>query len=636
MKKIIGSFFVSIFILTCIGIYLFTSIHKYKDESKWVNHTYEVLSDAQNAISSLQDIESSCRGYVITGKANYLDRYHVSLARIGSTYDHLKYLTRDNFTQQLRLDSIHELFQTKIDFAKKVILLRGGGTPDAAKELVATDAGENTMKQIQATIKRFTANENNLLAARLKKTEERFSTVVSIIVLCIVISIISVIITFYFFIFFYKRQMDSEKKVVQSERLIKSFLETLPVGVFIVRTDGQPYYVNSKSTEILGKGISYDTRDQGISEIYQVYQAGTNVLCPLEKLPVSRALNGETLSNLEDLEIQKNGTRHPLRISATPVRNNENQIEYSIAVFEDITLEKQKEAELRNAKELTFLHQIESAKKESEIERLKNSELKLANQQIEKKNREILDSIEYAKYIQDTLLSSQEEINRNFSDSFILSRPKDIVSGDFYWHYKIADTQLLALADCTGHGVSGAFMTIVGNNLLERIADANKIHEPNLILQKLNASLNNTYKKSNGHLDVNSGMDIALCSIDFSQLKLKYAGTHSSIYIVRNKKLIEIKGDRITLGAKADAAITQQERQLEKGDILYLFSDGYVDQKGGELHKKFYYQPFQALILQVSSLTMSEQKQALDKVIDEWMTNEKQVDDITVIGVKIS
>jgi serine phosphatase RsbU (regulator of sigma subunit)/tetratricopeptide (TPR) repeat protein len=299
---------------------------------------------------------------------------------------------------------------------------------------------------------------------------------------------------------------------------------------------------------------------------------------------------------------------------------------------------KEEVSSLESAKKIenmTLLRQIESMQKESEIERLKNVELKTAYQEIEDKNRNILDSIEYAKYIQETLLSHEEDIKQSFPDSFVFFKPKDIVSGDFYWHHRIDDKALIAAVDCTGHGVPGAFMSLAGNNMIDHIVKVKQVYEPALVLHELNNSIAHTFKDEDERVSLKNGMDIAFCSIDLNTLQLKYAGAHNSIYVVRAGELTEVRADRIAMGNQLDQVFEQHTFQLENNDIIYLFSDGYADQKGGEHRRKFYYPPFKQLLLDISSLPMNEQREALYYTIKEWMKRENQIDDMTVMGIRV-
>ena len=284
---------------------------------------------------------------------------------------------------------------------------------------------------------------------------------------------------------------------------------------------------------------------------------------------------------------------------------------------------------------INLLRQMELIKSESEIQRLRNVELKKAYEQIEVKNRSILDSIQYAQYIQELLLPSHAELQVHFPESFIYYKPKDIVSGDFFWIHRSGDTVLIAAVDCTGHGVPGAFMSLVSNNMLDVIVKQNGVVNPALILFELNNIIFNTFLRSNDPHAMKGGLDISLCTIDVRSGKIIFAGVHSSIYVISGGEFIEVKGDKIMMGAKPDQIFSISEREFNLGDQIYLFSDGYADQRGGDKRQKFYYPPFKQLLLDISTLSMAEQKTALYYTMNEWMKNEQQMDDMMIVGVRL-
>lgn len=251
------------------------------------------------------------------------------------------------------------------------------------------------------------------------------------------------------------------------------------------------------------------------------------------------------------------------------------------------------------------------------------------NKELNYKNLQITDSIAYAKRIQKAVLPSKEEFSTNFSDSFIFYKPKDVVSGDFHWFAKTGDLLIFAVADCTGHGVPGAFMSIIGNNLLDNIVSVLGITQPDEVLNKLNKG------KS---FELADGMDIALCSINLKTNKMMFSGAHSPLYHVRSGKLEEHKGDRLHLGNLENTKgknFSLVELDLQKGDTLFLFTDGYADQKGGVNGKKFFYQPFRQLLLDNNSQSMKVQKEILTNTMNDWKRDMPQLDDMLVMGVKI-
>lgn len=262
---------------------------------------------------------------------------------------------------------------------------------------------------------------------------------------------------------------------------------------------------------------------------------------------------------------------------------------------------------------------------------------------IEENNRDIRDSINYAKRIQHAILPSIEHIDTVLPNFFIHFQPKDIVSGDFYWQAQVSTTPLdgsppekiivIAAVDCTGHGVPGALMSIIGSTILNQTITSTAVNSPAEALDYLNRELNNNLK------DIRDGMDMALVAINFRKLVLQYAGANNPIYIVRNKVLTELKPDKQAIGNDADHShnkkFTNQVFNLEKNDTIYLFTDGYADQFGGPKGKKFGYRNFQNLLVEISDLPMAEQKTKLQHAHWDWKGRLDQVDDICIIGIKI-
>lgn len=284
---------------------------------------------------------------------------------------------------------------------------------------------------------------------------------------------------------------------------------------------------------------------------------------------------------------------------------------------------------------ITLLKQIEVMKSESEIERLKNVELKTAYEQIGEKNRNILDSIHYAQHIQEILLPNQESISKHLPDSFIFLKPKDIVSGDFFWCQKKNNKIWIAAVDCTGHGVPGAFMSLAANNMLNNSLQLNNVDTPAQLLFELNNAVFAAFKNENDSSTLKSGMDLSLCCIDMQTLELNYAGVHNSVYIVNGAGLTELKSDKIILGNTLNQQFNNNVVQLKSNDSIYLFTDGYADQKGGTQRRKFFYPPFKELLISLRNTFMQEQEQLLAKCINNWMKNELQVDDMLVIGIRV-
>ncbi len=253
---------------------------------------------------------------------------------------------------------------------------------------------------------------------------------------------------------------------------------------------------------------------------------------------------------------------------------------------------------------------------------------------VDEKNQEITDSITYAKRIQEALLPPSKELDNALKNGFIYYKPKDIVAGDFYWLEQVGDVVLYAAADCTGHGVPGAMVSVVCNNALNRAVREYKLTNPSLILDKVRELVIETFEKSDQ--EVKDGMDIALCAINFKTNKLQFSGANNPLYIVRNNEVLETKGDKQSIGRfSGNNRFTLHEVDLEKGDSIYTFTDGYPDQFGGEKGKKFMYKPFRELLLSLSLEPVDKQEQILSDAFENWKGDLEQIDDVCVVGVRV-
>lgn len=264
-----------------------------------------------------------------------------------------------------------------------------------------------------------------------------------------------------------------------------------------------------------------------------------------------------------------------------------------------------------------------------------NNKIQLQKSIIEEKNKDITDSIVYAKRIQEAILPPVEKIRTHLPQSFILYKPKDIVSGDFYFFDHTENNSIvIAAVDCTGHGVPGAFMSIVGHNAINQCVNEYKLNSPGEILKRLNKLVTNNLHSGE---KVSDGMDISLCTIDPGKSKLSYAGAFNPLYHIRDGSLTEVKADKIMIGSLSgeDAVFTEHAVELQKGDVFYLFSDGYADQFGGPKGKKFKYKTLQQLLVDIHSKPMHEQHEILKNTIEAWQGGLEQVDDILIIGFRI-
>jgi serine phosphatase RsbU (regulator of sigma subunit) len=298
---------------------------------------------------------------------------------------------------------------------------------------------------------------------------------------------------------------------------------------------------------------------------------------------------------------------------------------------------RERTAEIEKQKE-EIMAQRDSLEEQRNMLSEANANLTTAYSEIEEKNRHIEDSIRYAKRIQNAILPPDQYVKRLFEDYFILYIPKDIVSGDFYWVSHNDNRVYIAAVDCTGHGVPGAFMSIVGHDRLNYAVNVAEAEHPSDILNSLNKGVTDTLRQTRSEISVKDGMDIALLSFDFDNDLLEYAGAFNPLYHIRDNELLQVPADKFPIGAFVGEELNKfqnNEIKLKKGDIFYVFSDGYADQFGGPKNKKFMTKRFRDMLLEIHKKPMNEQKETLTSTIKKWMGEAPQVDDILVIGVKI-
>ncbi len=267
-----------------------------------------------------------------------------------------------------------------------------------------------------------------------------------------------------------------------------------------------------------------------------------------------------------------------------------------------------------------------------------NNLLKSQNEEIIAKNKNIMDSILCAKNIQEAILPDDKKLNSVFSEAFVFNKARDIVSGDFYWFADRDDVVLIAAVDCTGHGVPAAFLNVMGNSILNQIVYESHVIHPAEVLRELNSRVMKTLKSDTMYVQVEDGMDIGLCMINKVTKKLTFAGAKRPLYFFHNKQLNEVPGDHFPVGGTLfdmNRNYKQHEIQLTDNDLIYLFTDGIVDQFGGERNKKFMYPRLRSILKQVVDKPLTEQKRVLETELSRWQGNNEQTDDMLLIGIKV-
>jgi len=264
------------------------------------------------------------------------------------------------------------------------------------------------------------------------------------------------------------------------------------------------------------------------------------------------------------------------------------------------------------------------------------TERKMIELEIQNKNKKITESINYAKRIQNAILPNSRVINKALPDSFILYKPRDVVSGDFPWFVQIKDEIFIAAVDCTGHGVPGALLSLIGYFLLNDIVRSRKITEPGKILDLLDEGVTTTLRQDED-ATTKDGMDIALCKINVATREVEYAGAHRPLYIMKNSVMDEVKGNKFPIGGgifKNQTNFTNTKIKLDKGDSIYFSSDGFPDQFGGLEGRKFGPKKVREIIEKVHTLPMTEAMTTFDQQWESWRGETKQTDDVLLIGIK--
>ncbi len=270
----------------------------------------------------------------------------------------------------------------------------------------------------------------------------------------------------------------------------------------------------------------------------------------------------------------------------------------------------------------------------------KTVELTAVNVELEEKNTQIIDSINYARRIQDSILIPEDQIKQHLPETFIYYQPKDIVSGDFYWFSEVNGKFILAAIDCTGHGVPGAFMSMIGNTLLNEIVNEKNITKPDEILAHLHEGVMVSLQQNTGRFEAEDGMDMSLCTIDPKLKRFQFAGAKNHLYVIQGERLKVLKANHHSIGGRPlrddiEVSFTSYDFMYDDNTSIYMMSDGYMDQFGGLQDTKFNSKRFKQMLLDNCKLPMAEQKDIIKKQLNDWKGDKAQIDDILVLGVKL-
>jgi len=399
------------------------------------------------------------------------------------------------------------------------------------------------------------------------------------------------------------KDLQKSNKIIETknQELVKLSIATNKTdnAIMLINYKGEIEWINEGFTKMYG--FTYEEFTRNNKSIF-VSNTNKKVLYKLKEAMASK----KTISYEAKLRNKNNKTIW-VQTTWTPILDEYGSLQQLIAIDSDIT-------------------KVKKAKKKILLQKYK----------IENQNFEIKSSMEYARKIQTAILPSENIFKALFDSYFILSIPKDIISGDFYWTHQKNDLNYIAVADCTGHGTPGALMSMLGIAFLDEIVNNTELENPNDILFVLREKIKAAFNQNDGAPITKDGMDISLCMINLKNMELNFSGAFHVVYIIRNNDLIILKGDRMPIGFyELDHTFSLINFKLQKNDIIYMFTDGYVDQFGGEYNRKLKYEAFRSILISINNKSLIEQKEYLFKFHNEWKSNNYQLDDILILSMKI-
>lgn len=400
----------------------------------------------------------------------------------------------------------------------------------------------------------------------------------------------------------------TKRKLAEIEiRKLSTAVEQNPNSIIITDTNGQIEYVNPEFTELTGC-----VNNEAIGRKLRILESGITqnelFVNPWDTIKENKVWEGEYVNR------RKNGEEFWEKSLIAPITDENKNITNYIAIAEDITLRKEREEQIQ-----------------------------FQQKQLQKINESLLSSISYARVIQNAVMPSELFLKQFLPESFVLFLPRDIVSGDFYWIKQVQHRIFIAAADCTGHGVPGAFMSMLGMALLSEIVSSDKDPDSfnaNEILNELRKKIKHALHQDRRKDTTSDGMDIAFCIIDLTKNQMQYAGANNPLYLIRKNndtpEVIKYKADRMPIGVHLkERSFTNNIIDLHADDYIYIFSDGFVDQFGGEHDRKYQHTKFREFLLSKCHLPLQEQKEELHKEFNSWKGKKRQIDDVLVVGLKI-
>lgn len=585
----------------------YRSIEKAKLYSDWEKRTNDVIKLNNDLFITMLEAETGQRGFVITGDEKFLRPYIGTKRKAYACLKALREATKDHYIQRRQVDTLYNLCMARFIFLGKGVIYRQANQKDKAIAFVGDEQSNNLLEKLRITVNALNAEEQKLLRLRgegsVKETKISFRTlfVGTTIILILVIGL------YYSCIRLINKLRSAQMDLFISYELFSQTL--LSVGDAAIATDaaGNITFMNKVAEEITGKSMDrYMGRP--IEMVCDVVDEKTRL--PVEN-PVRETLreNKKTALANYQLMLKKESDYYYIDNSVAPIQDDDGEIIGSVLVFRDVT---EKSVNLQK--------------------------LQAAHQEIKSKNKSITDSILYAKSIQEAMLPKSESLTRLFPQSFIMYMPKDIVSGDFYWLEEQDDKLIVAVADCTGHGVPGALMAMIGYSLLNEIVTRNKIIEPRDILKHLHDGIRRVLQAGIIENQMNDGMDIAICVIDRSKQTLEFSGANRPLFFFRGGELTVVKGNTYGVGGiqlETKREYTAHRLSYTASDTIYMFTDGYQDQFGGSKDKKMMVSAVTSILKSVQAAGITEQENIIRQQFNQWRGDGEQTDDVLFVGIRL-
>ncbi|NJO14180.1 MAG: SpoIIE family protein phosphatase [Thioploca sp.] len=400
--------------------------------------------------------------------------------------------------------------------------------------------------------------------------------------------------------------IEDKQMIQENENRLRQILEALPIGVNVFDARGKPYFTNQQAQHISGRSLGQDICAEQLPEFYNLYQKDTEKIYSKTQLPIIQALQGQS-TRVDDIEVHQDNRIIPLEVWGAPIFDEQRQITYAISAFQDIT------------------------------ERLQREQAERAQEAAEAVNQMFMASLRYAQSIQNSLLPNPTQVT-TLPNHFFLWLPKDLVGGDMIYAEAFADSFIVAAIDCTGHGVPGAFMTMVVSTALRRITRDESCYQPSEILKQLNTMVKTSLQQDTEYVTSDDGLDMALCWVNLSEQSLLFAGAKLPLYYIHQNEVHMIKGDKQSLSYKKsdlNFTFTTHTIKIEPDMYFYLSTDDFIDQVGGEKGFSLGNKRFKNLLLENYHFPLSEQGNKLLEAFNDYKNNYDRLDDVTVLGFKV-